>query len=430
MTGKQALARLRKLGSAQTRKTAAHNRAKLAKTAKKKTSASRLSGWILLLGLALSCSDPTVEVSDALPSSPHPLALLVLDGLRVDSIDGMPFLKSFATEAVRFDWAFSQAPDATASLASTLTGLYPTTHGLVEPGESLTDDALTLAELLGETGLPSAAFLDFSEAIDESGLEQGFTTFETGSGALEAAATWVATNAGKSYLLLAGSDAASVAVEQGDPSGAKSRFDATLAELDKQVRGLVEKLGESATVVLVATRGSELAEPSTTDGPTLHVTRARVPLMIRLPRSASAQRIDKIVELVDLSPTILELSGTSVPLEVQGSSLLPLIQGEGKPPYIAFGESPHHGGQQYAVLAGYRLILSTDGDRVELYELATDPLETKDLAEGDPRRTEVLKSYLAAWGKMIAATSLDPDRRTEELDDATLEQLKSLGYIQ
>ena len=43
----------------------------------------------------------------------------------------------------------------------------------------------------------------------------------------------------------------------------------------------------------------------------------------------------------------------------------------------------------------------------------------------------MLERHLEAWGKMIAAASLDPELRTEEeLDDATLEQLKSLGYIQ
>ena len=38
---------------------------------------------------------------------------------------------------------------------------------------------------------------------------------------------------------------------------------------------------------------------------------------------------------------------------------------------------------------------------------------------------------LEAWSKMVTATSLDPELRTDaELDDETLKQLKSLGYIQ
>ena len=53
-----------------------------------------------------------------------------------------------------------------------------------------------------------------------------------------------------------------------------------------------------------------------------------------------------------------------------------------------------------------------------------------DFAEGDARRVEVLTSYLGAWEKMIAAGSLDPDRRIEDLDDATLEKLRGIGYIQ
>ena len=40
------------------------------------------------------------------------------------------------------------------------------------------------------------------------------------------------------------------------------------------------------------------------------------------------------------------------------------------------------------------------------------------------------RDHLDAWRKMTAAASLDPERRIEELDDDTLDQLKSLGYIQ
>ena len=393
---------------------------------------SRVLGLILLLGLALSCAGPTEERGAALPSSPHPVVLLVLDGVRADSVDAMPFLSSFAKQAVRFDWAFAQAPDAASSMASMLTGLYPTTHGLVEADEQLTADALTLAELLGEARMTTAAFVESGAGLDDLGLEQGFTTFESGPGALGAAANWLDGNSGKNVFLLAATDAVAAAVDQGDAGGARERYDAALAAVDNQLRGLVEKLDESATVVVLSTRGSELGEHSAQGqgDPTLYVTRARVPLMIRLPGGAEAQVVDKIVELVDLPSTILELTGTSVPFELQGASLLPLIRGESTPPYVAFGESPHQGGQQFAVLAGYRLILSKEGDRAELYELASDPLEAKDIADGDARRVEVLRSKLAAWEKWIAATSLDPDRRIEDLDDATLEQLKSLGYIQ
>jgi len=46
-------------------------------------------------------------------------------------------------------------------------------------------------------------------------------------------------------------------------------------------------------------------------------------------------------------------------------------------------------------------------------------------------RVEAMVRHLQAWEKMVSVTSLDPDLRTEEdLDEDTLKQLKSLGYIQ
>jgi hypothetical protein len=42
----------------------------------------------------------------------------------------------------------------------------------------------------------------------------------------------------------------------------------------------------------------------------------------------------------------------------------------------------------------------------------------------------VLSDHLAAWEKLVAVSSLDPDKQAAPLDDATLEKLKSLGYVQ
>ncbi len=55
---------------------------------------------------------------------------------------------------------------------------------------------------------------------------------------------------------------------------------------------------------------------------------SRVPLLIRIPGQHSGQRISRIVEGVDVVPTLLELAGCQIPPPVQGHSLLPLIHGE------------------------------------------------------------------------------------------------------
>ena len=63
--------------------------------------------------------------------------------------------------------------------------------------------------------------------------------------------------------------------------------------------------------------------------------------------------------------------------------------------------------------------------------LTTDPLQQNDLASAEADKLAVMVRHLQAWEKMVSVTSLDPALRTEEdLDEDTLKQLKSLGYIQ
>jgi hypothetical protein len=58
-------------------------------------------------------------------------------------------------------------------------------------------------------------------------------------------------------------------------------------------------------------------------------------------------------------------------------------------------------------------------------------LQLDDLAAAEPDKLGVMIRNLQAWEKMVSMASLDPNLRTEgDLDEDTLKQLKSLGYIQ
>jgi arylsulfatase A-like enzyme len=69
---------------------------------------------------------------------------------------------------------------------------------------------------------------------------------------------------------------------------------------------------------------------------------AHIPLMICHPHQAQpGRRVEHLVQLIDLFPTILDAMGVAIPEECQGRSLLPLVLGErpGEPihPYACFG---------------------------------------------------------------------------------------------
>ena len=370
----------------------------------------------------------------------HPVVLLLMDGVRVDQLgsygaesSSTPNLDAFASRAVRFDWAFAQSPGAASSLASLLTGLYPTTHGLVESGDRLVDEAVTLPEALAGTGLKTAAFLAGGEVFEGLGLEQGFDRFEAGPQALDGALQWIEQNADSDFFLMVG--VGSVSASEVEADNATEAYAAQVAILDSSAGRVVEALdavglGEKATIAVVSLTGFELGEHAGVGEASIYTPETHVPMLLGSPQLPQGKSVDKIVEVVDLGPTLVVLLGEEPAAELQGRSLAGLIEGAGKPPYVAFGESAGEDGEYYAALGGYHLVQRGADGPSELYVLEMDPAEQRDVAASEENRVNVLEDHLGAWKKMVSVASLDPERRTEELDDEALEQLKSLGYIQ
>lgn len=416
-----------------------------------------------------------VPEKGGLPAGPHPMIIVAVDGLRADALGcygdeqaGTPAFDELAAESVRFQWAFAQAGDPAVSFAAVLDGMYPTTSGVRTASDRLPDDATTLAEALATSGLERVAFVDDGSGADAGGLDQGFTEYRRGGEPGFEASTWLKQHAGDDFLLVlrgwrvrspladqetaetpappsgyaerverllasaAGDDAP--ALEPEDMAYIRERYadrvravDARLGELMGELRS--DGLAERATVVVLGTNGCDLLRHGVAGRDGLHATVTRVPLLVRFPGGANVATVDRIVELVDVMPTALELEGATIPSPVQGRSLLPLLRGEGTPPYRAFSETPTRGGQVAMALGGYRLLAGGDVPP-ELYNLAADPLEMEDIADADQDRVGVMERQIEAWRQMVAAASLDPDLRSEKpLDDATLERLKSLGYV-
>ncbi len=145
-----------------------------------------LSLVVLALVLHLSCGGGTAvdETAAVLPAGPHPVVIIAIDGLRADALGAYggpvatPAFDALAAESVRFDWAFAQAPEMLPSLASLLSGLYPTTNGMRSSGDELQAAAVTLAEVVGGPGVVSAAFVEGAPGGSDYGLAQGFDSYQ------------------------------------------------------------------------------------------------------------------------------------------------------------------------------------------------------------------------------------------------------------
>jgi arylsulfatase A-like enzyme len=426
--------------------------------------------------VVLTCGNGAVqdETAAALPSAPHPVVIIAIDGLRADALGvygapaSTPAFDALAAESVRFDWAFAQAPEMLPSLAAVLSGMYPTTNGLRASGDTLQGDAVTIAEVLRDAGLTTAAFVEGAPGGADYGLAQGFDSYQVVGAPGAEALAWMTGHSGEDFFLLvagwgsaAGKFSSQLLGEQQALSNERitevlvSRdgdapllFDdsemvrirdwyATRVQLiDAFIDAFMTAfrdtgLASRATLVVIGTNGFALQEHGDLFGETLYAPVTRVPLLVRFPDGRSAGTVSKVVELIDVMPTVTDLSGAELPTGVQGASLLPVIDGTATPPYVAFGESQQGEGQRFVALAGYRAIATDGDDGLVLFHTAADPLELDDVAAAEPDKLAKLTGDMEAWSKMIAAASLDPELRTDaDLDDETLKQLKSLGYIQ
>jgi arylsulfatase A-like enzyme len=423
----------------------------------------------------MSCGGDGTEESGLVAGTP-PVIILAIDGLRADALGcygapaGTPAFDALAAESIRLEWAFAQAPQIQPSLATLFSGMYPTTNGLRTPGDYLADEAVTLAEVLGAAGYSTAAFVEGSPSSSDYGLAQGFDSYQTGPAPGDEAVRWMRAHVEEDFLLVFGgwSNPALEMVNQllegaGQPEGMTDRVQEVLASrgtdgpidfdegdlewarawyaarvqvIDDLLGGFMSEfrslgLDERAILVVLGSNGFALQEHGDLFGESLYTPVSHVPVFIRLPGAADVQSVSKVTEVVDLMPTLLDLAGQAAPKGIQGSSLVPVIQGAGQPPYVAFGESPQLGGQRFVALGGMGMVSGIAGENPEIYNLSSDPLELQNVAAEEADKLAVMIRHLEAWEKMVSVMSLDPELRTEEdLDEETLKQLKSLGYIQ
>lgn len=115
----------------------------------------------------------------------------------------------------------------------------------------------------------------------------------------------------------------------------------------------------------------------------------RVPFIARWPgRIRPGSTDDTRLYLPDVLPTLCELAGARVPPGLDGISFVPALTGGRQPGHdFLYWEFPSYTGQQ-AVIAGdwkaVRQNLNSGRAVTELYDLATDPNETTDVAAANP----------------------------------------------
>ena len=215
-------------------------------------------------------------------------------------------------------------------------------------------------------------------------------------------------------------------------------YRAVLRETDRQIGRLLDALGElkiaQNTLVLVA--GDNGPQPSFNGARcgglrgmkwSLFEAGVRTPLIVRLPGVVPAGKVDDstIVGAVDLFATLCALAEVKPPdgVNFDGEDMSAVFKGtpraRTKPLLWEYGRKPAPEGKHairgfpypsepnakspnIAMRDGdWKLLINADGSDVQLYNLANDPSETKNLASQETGAAELLKSRALEWRRSL-----------------------------
>lgn len=176
-------------------------------------------------------------------------------------------------------------------------------------------------------------------------------------------------------------------------------------------------LAKNTLVVYTSDQGFYLGEHGWFDKRFMYEESFRTPLVMKLPSKFTKTEVDALVQNIDYAPTFLDLAGIEVPEDMQGQSLLPLLEEEKDAEwrnalYYHYYEypGPHDVKRHYGVRTDrYKLIhFYNDIDQWELYDLKSDPGEMNNLygKEGYGGVTEELNAKLLELQKQYRDTTV------------------------
>jgi arylsulfatase A-like enzyme/Tfp pilus assembly protein PilF len=188
-------------------------------------------------------------------------------------------------------------------------------------------------------------------------------------------------------------------------------YDGEIAYADSAVAhwiAFLKKAGayDNATILVTGDHGEGLGEHGEeTHGLFLYDSTLHVPLILKTPAAAHhGTVIDVQVRTTDILPTILSATGVAAPAELNGESLLPLIEqtrtAQG-PNRALFGETDYPLRWGWAPLRALRTDNAKwiEAPRPELYDLQADPKELKNLYTSDSAssKAQSMQTEMAKW---------------------------------
>jgi arylsulfatase A-like enzyme/thioredoxin-like negative regulator of GroEL len=436
-------------------------------------SRTRIAAIVALIGTAAVGAALTVQLRRT--AQPHSAAtaalapnanvlLITVDTLRADHLAAYgyrsletPSFDRLAHEGVTFRSAYAAVPLTLPSHATLMTGLLPSTHGVRDNGAgSLEASRQTVATTLKGRGYRTAAFVSAFVLDRRWGLSTGFEEYfdgfqvgladlsamarvqRTGGVTWAAARGWIDAHANERFFVWMHLFDPHTPYAPPEPFRTRFRdrlYDGEIAYVDSILGEVLDELSrrsllDKTVVMLASDHGEGLGEHREDEhGLLAYDSTLHVPWIVRLPDGAGAgTTVERAVGLVDVMPTILELTGTPVPSGLDGESVVALMRAPSRAGGdVLYAETLYprlHFGWSELVSARDDRFKLIRGRRQELFDYRRDPGETVNVIDQHPdvasRLNQIASRVLARGSSAGGAATVDAD---------TARRLNALGYF-
>lgn len=430
---------------------------------------------ILLIGVVLIVSIAGVMTFRhfSSPAIRH-IVLISMDTTRADYLScygyrhkTTPHIDAVAAKAVRFEHVIAPIPLTLPSHITMMTGTIPPHHGVHDNLNSKLDDSnLTLAEILKTHGFRTGAVISSYVLDAKYGLYQGFDDYDDkfdeplggpshaerrGEEATRHAISWIEKNQDKDFFLFlhyydphspydppeAFRNLFGKTSGLTDSEKCKRTYAEEIAYVDFCIGQVIEKLKslglyDSTLLIITGDHGEGLGEHGEKGhGYYVYQESIHVPLIVKLAGRNNAKTVKDIAGIVDITPTVCSLLGLDIPKSIEGKDLSAYLFGNAAENQERFIYTESLLATKYKASP----ILAVVGNRFkyiqksrpELYDLADDPYERRNIVDEQRQRARIMRDTL----EVMLETSLvaDNTKSNLKLDDASLKKLQSLGYV-
>ena len=459
----------------------------------------RWSGKTVTIVLRSRSSDPDTVAFWGVPTiyapieRPELLVVYLIDTVSAEHVglygyarDTMPRLAAKAREGVWFANMFSNSPRTIESIPDLMLSMPTERHGVHHSSTPAPEALVTLAEALRAGGCATASFCTNVNAGFRQGMAQGFDTFidkifsqksdDDRTIPLPQVMDWIGRHRDRPmfiyvhtaephspYIPLPGYagryDPEYHGVIDGvnfqqakaprDVAHVRALYDEEIYYADARLGMFLDALADTglldaSTFFVTSDHGEEFLEHNSWEhGRDLHNENTRVPLAAFGRAITARGRVDAPAQLFDIMPTILDLYKLPAPYDLEGESLLPLLQSstnqpvEPDPSRRIFASNHNYRIDyklfEYSMIADgrWKLMLGAAGSttsRFMLFDLRQDPRERRDLLTADTALSRRLIEELIRW--RVAQHVYAPEERGPTLiDPAAMQDLRALGYL-